>query len=115
MLPFKSLSESSEDQHLELGLADDLINRLSRLKQLVVRPTSAVRRYSDIAQDPIAAGKELKVDSVLEGNIQRLGDRMRVSVRLVKVDDGRALWSATFDEKVRMYSRWKTGSLHASR
>ena len=101
VLPFKSLSENIEDQHLELGLADDLINRLSRLKQLVVRPTSAVRRYSDIAQDPIAAGKELKVDSVLEGNIQRVGDRMRVSVRLVKVDDGRALWSATFDEKVR--------------
>jgi len=101
VLPFKSLSENSDDQHLELGLADDLINRLSRLKQLVVRPTSAVRRYAGIAEDPITAGKELKVDSVLEGNIQRLDDRLRVSVRLVKVDDGRALWSATFDEKVR--------------
>ena len=101
VLPFKPLGPNREDQHLELGIADDLINRLSRLKQLVVRPTSAVRRYSDVTQDPIAAGKELKVDSVLEGNIQRVGDRIRVSVRLVKVDDGRALWSGTFDESVQ--------------
>jgi TolB-like protein/DNA-binding winged helix-turn-helix (wHTH) protein/tetratricopeptide (TPR) repeat protein len=101
VLPFKPLSENSDDQHLELGLTDDLINRLSRLKQLVVRPTSAVRRYTNVTQDPIAAGKDLKVDSVLEGSIQRLGDRIRVSVRLVKVDDGRALWSGTFDESVR--------------
>jgi len=101
VLPLKPLGQASDDQYLELGIADDLINRLSNLKQVVIRPTSAVRKYADAAQDPVAAGKELKVDSVLEGNIQKMGDRIRVTVRLVSVPDGRALWSGKFDENAR--------------
>jgi TolB-like protein/DNA-binding winged helix-turn-helix (wHTH) protein/Tfp pilus assembly protein PilF len=100
VLPFKPLSQSSDDQYLELGIADDLINKLSNLNQIVVRPTSAVRSYTESGQDPIAAGKELKVDAVLEGNIQKLGDRIRVTARLVSVPDGRALWSDKFDENL---------------
>lgn len=101
VLPFKSLGQPGDDQYLELGIADDLINKLSSLKQVVVRPTSSVRRYTDPGLDPVAAGRELKVDSVLEGNMQRLGDRIRVTVRLVTVPDGRALWSGKFEENQR--------------
>ncbi len=101
VLPFKPLGQSSDDHYLELGIADDLINRLSTLKQVVIRPTGAVRKYTDAGQDPVAAGKELKVDSVLEGNMQKLGERIRVTVRLISVPDGRALWSGKFDENAR--------------
>ena len=101
VLPLKPLGQASDDQYLELGIADDLINRLSNLKQVVIRPTSAVRKYTDAGQDPVAAGKELKVDTVLEGNIQKLGDRVRVTVRLLSVSDGHALWSGKFDENAR--------------
>jgi hypothetical protein len=50
-------------------------------------------------QDPQSAGNELEVDLVLDGNIQRAEDRIRVSARLINVGDGASLWAGTFDEK----------------
>jgi TolB-like protein/Tfp pilus assembly protein PilF len=98
VLPFKPISAEGRDEYLELGIADALITRLSDINQVVVRPTSSVRKYTDLEQDPVAAGRELAVDSVLEGSIQKLNDRIRVTARLVKVDDGRSLWTGKFDE-----------------
>ena len=57
-----------------------------------------MRKYADSEEDPVAAGQELKVSSVLEGSIQRSGKRMRVTVQLVNVQDGAPLWAGTFDE-----------------
>ncbi len=99
VLPFKPLVADSHDEYLELGMADTLITRLSSLKQLVVRPTSAVRKYTDVQQDALVAGRQLQVESVLDGGIQRLGDRLRVTVRLINVKDGATLWADTFDER----------------
>ena len=99
VLPFKPMNQAGQDEFLELGMADALITRLSNLRQIVVRPTSAVRKYADREQDPVAAGRELKVASVLEGSVQRLDDRIRVTVQLVSVEDGSPLWAEKFDEK----------------
>jgi len=66
---------------------------------MIVRPLSSVRRFGGIGQDAVEAGRALGVESVLEGNLQRWGDKIRVSVRLVNVADGSLLWSGTFDEK----------------
>ena len=99
VLPFKPLSAESGDEYLGLGMADALITRLGRINQIIVRPTSAVRKYSAQQQDPVAAGQELKVESVLDGSIQKIGDRVRLTVQLVKVADGRHLWAEQFDEK----------------
>ena len=98
VLPFKPLVTEGRDESLELGMADALITRLSNLRNIVVRPTSTVRRYSDLGQDPVAAGRELGVEAVLEGSIQRLDGRVRVTVRLVSVRDGSSLWADRFDE-----------------
>ena len=99
VLPFKPLVAGSSDEYLQLGMADVLITRLSNLKQIIVRPTNAVRKYAGLEQDSVAAGRELKVEAVLDGNIQRLGDRVRVTMRLVSVADGAPLWAEKFDEK----------------
>jgi serine/threonine-protein kinase len=99
VLPFKPLIAGSRDEALEMGMADTLITRLSNIKQIIVRPTSAVRKYGGLEQDPIAAGREQKVDAVLDGNIQKSGEQIRVTVRLVNVADGQQLWIDTFDEK----------------
>ena len=97
ILPFHSIDEKSP--HLGLGLADVLINRLGMLSELQVRPTSAVWKYSDgPAPDPLTAGRELRVDAVLEGNLQKDGDLVRVTVQLLRVSDGASLWSGKFDE-----------------
>jgi tetratricopeptide (TPR) repeat protein len=66
---------------------------------MIVRPLSAVRKYTSLEQDAAAAGREQKVDAVLDGSIQRSGDKIRVSVRLVRVEDGREIWTEQFDEK----------------
>jgi len=67
VLPFKLLTAGEGDEYLGLGVADTLITKLSSLSQVIVRSTSAVRRYADNEQDPVEAGRELKVDSVIEG------------------------------------------------
>ena len=77
VLPFRPLVAAQRDESLELGMADTLITRLSHIPGVVVSPTSAVRRYSKLDQDPLAGGRELGVETVLDGSIQRSGDRPR--------------------------------------
>jgi TolB-like protein/Flp pilus assembly protein TadD len=99
VLPFKPLTAENRDQVLELGVADSLITKLSNSKEIVVRSLTSVRRFIGLDQDPVTAGRELQVNSVLEGNVQRSGDHIRVTARLVSVTDGASLWAGTFDEK----------------
>jgi TolB-like protein/tRNA A-37 threonylcarbamoyl transferase component Bud32 len=97
VLPFKPLSTDVSENYLGLGIADGLVTRLSGRPELTVRPTSAVRRYADGEADAVKAGAELKVDAVLEGTWQRDADRIRVSVNLLRVADGRSMWVDRFD------------------
>jgi len=99
VIPFKPLAAEAGDVYLEFGMADALITRLSNLQQITVRPTAAVLKYTGPGHDPLAAGQALKVDAVLDGKVQRSGDRIRVTVQLVRVRDGAPLWAETFDEK----------------
>ena len=98
VLPFKPLDSTSRDESLELGMAETLITRMSNLHDVVVRPMASVRKYNDTAQDPIKAGEELQANAVLDGSIQKADGRIRVSVRLIDVRTGAALWSEQFDE-----------------
>jgi len=97
VLPFRPLAATDRNESLELGMAETLIVRLNN-SRLVVSPLSAVRRYGDPNQDAVAAGRALGVDAVLEGHLQRDGDRLRVSARLMNVGDGRQLWADRYDE-----------------
>ena len=99
VLPFKSLAGQGCDPYLGSGLADAIITRLGNFRQLVVRPTSAVLRYASPRQDPIAAGRALAVDSVLDAHFQRLEDRIRLTLQFVRVHDGHQLWAETFDQR----------------
>lgn len=99
VLPFKSLAPDNRDEVLEMGMAETLMTRLSGLGEIAVRPGASVSKYSDEARDPLAAGRELGVDAVLDGSIQRDGDRVRVVVRLLSVADGKQMWAARFDEE----------------
>jgi DNA-binding winged helix-turn-helix (wHTH) protein/TolB-like protein len=98
VLPFESLDTNTRDEYLELGMTDTLIVSLSGLQRIIVRPTSAVRKYAGRLQDPIAAGREQQVDAVLEGSIQRSEGKIRVTARLVRVEDGSSIWADKFDE-----------------
>ena len=99
VLPFKPIVAETADESLELGLADTLISRLNRQRHVTVRPTSAIRRYAGLDQEPVAAGRELRVDAVLDGSIQKSGENVRVTVRLISVASGEQLWADIFDQK----------------
>ena len=98
VLPFKPLCEYGRDEYLELGVADALINKPSDIGEIVVRPISAVRKYTELDQDSTTAGRDLSVDSVLEGSIQKVGGRIRITARLINVDHCHSLWAGKFDE-----------------
>lgn len=100
VLPFKPLVTEGRDESLELGMADSLIARLSNIHQISVRSISSVRKYNALEQDPIAAGREQRVDAVIDGQIQKAGEKVRVTVRLLRVADGVPLWAGQFDEKM---------------
>jgi DNA-binding winged helix-turn-helix (wHTH) protein/TolB-like protein/Tfp pilus assembly protein PilF len=98
VLPFREIAPEAGGGHLELGLADAIVTRLSDLPQMTVRPLTAVQDHTASGQDPIETGRKLHVDSVLEGSIQRQMGTVRVRTRLLRVADGTALWSGEFDE-----------------
>ena len=98
VLPLKALDADEKDPELGLKLADALIQRLGRLRQVVIRPTRAVQGYEGKTLDPLEAGREQQVDAVLDGSLQRSGERLRLRVQLLRVSDGQQMWAQTFDE-----------------
>ena len=97
VLPFVHVVESDRDESLELGLADVVSTKLAVIRELVVSPATALRRYATNDRDPIRVGRELGVDSVLDGTIHRDGQRLRITARLLLVRDGSARWADQFD------------------
>jgi DNA-binding winged helix-turn-helix (wHTH) protein/TolB-like protein len=97
VLPFTSFGEERGDEYLELGMADALITRLTNVKNIVVRPSSSVLKYNQPGRDAMVVGRELGVDAVLEGQIQRSGEQVRVTAQLVSMKEGVPLWAETFD------------------
>src|SRR6266536_1508126 len=102
ILPLKLLDlqhgADSGPDYLGTGLADALITRLSAVRRFAVRPTSSVLRYG-ADSDPIVAGRELGVAFVLDGRVRRAQDRIRVTIQLLSIRDGTAMWAGQFDEK----------------
>jgi TolB-like protein/DNA-binding winged helix-turn-helix (wHTH) protein/Tfp pilus assembly protein PilF len=99
VLPFKNNEPGEDPQLIGLGMTDAIITKLSHIKSIVVRQTSTVMRYAGSTPEAIQAGREINVDAVLEGVIQKADGRIRVSVRLFRVSDGALLWAESFDER----------------
>jgi DNA-binding winged helix-turn-helix (wHTH) protein/tetratricopeptide (TPR) repeat protein len=97
VLPFKPLAANQSNESLELGMTEALISGLAAIPGVVVPPMSSVRGFNAIDQDPIAAGRTLRVQAVLEGSLQRDGEHLRVSARLMRVADGQQHWAGRFD------------------
>lgn len=95
VLPFRTVGGSDGDR-AGFGLADILITRLSNIRELNIRPTSAVFVYSQ--QDAAEFGRGLDVDAVLEGTVYHTGDNVRVTVQLVRVSDRTTIWAGQFEQ-----------------
>jgi DNA-binding winged helix-turn-helix (wHTH) protein/TolB-like protein/Tfp pilus assembly protein PilF len=100
ILPFQEIGNQKDNDFLGEGTADALVTRLGSIDAIIVRPASAMEGYRGSALNPVEIGKRQGVDAVLEGRMQREGDRVRLAVQLLRVRDGSALWADSFDEKV---------------
>jgi serine/threonine-protein kinase len=94
VLPFKDLAADPANEHLGIGLADAAITELASVKALLVRPTSAILPYRNRTVDAVHAARELSVDAIVDGNFQRAGNRLRITVQLIESKDGGSLWGA---------------------
>jgi len=88
VLPLKPIDAVNRSDIYEIGVADALIHRLSSIKDFVVRPLSATRKYDAVDQDAVAAGREQKVDRVLASNYQIADGKIRITAQLINVATG---------------------------
>jgi serine/threonine protein kinase/tetratricopeptide (TPR) repeat protein len=104
VLPFRMImfthGRDTEEQFIGVGLADSLISRLGRVHKFLVVPTSSIIGFGNGTTDPIRAGRQLKVDYILDGSIKMARDRLRLSVQLLDVKGNAAVWATSIDEKI---------------
>ncbi len=93
VLPFATVDVSPADEFLGAGLAADVIGRLTTVPSLIVRPLWSALKYGGPQQDPIDAGRQLRADAVMTGQVRATGGTLQVSAQVVRVSDGRRLWS----------------------
>jgi TolB-like protein/Tfp pilus assembly protein PilF len=98
VLPFSAVDATEDDRRLSFGMADALITRLSRIKEIAVRPTTSIARYLGSTAAPGEIGRELRADVVLCGSVRRSAAQVRVTVQLIDVATEAALWGDKFDE-----------------
>ena len=101
VLPLNVVNPEAGDEYLGVGIADRLIGDLTKLREIIVRPTSAVLKYVAKPTDPVQAGRALAVDAVLVGSVQKTGDRLRNDLQLVRICDGEVLWVKNYDGQFR--------------
>ncbi len=97
VLPFSDMSPDGDHQFYGDGLADEITTTLASLGGVEVAPRTSTFRFKESSEDLKTIGSELSVDAVLQGSVRRFDDRLRVSVQLIRVDDGKQIWSENYD------------------
>jgi TolB-like protein len=101
LLPFKNRSVASENsQFFSDGMHDDLLTLLSRIHQLKVISRTSVMKYANSDESMRQIGRELGVSTLLEGEVQQAGHRIRVNVQLINATNDAHLWAGTFDREL---------------
>lgn len=99
ILPFSNLKPDPETDYLGYALADQIIGAMSYVKNIAVRPSSAIRKYQGQTIDIASVGTDLSVNYILTGNYLKQGDLVRLNVELVNSKDNELLWRDVIDEK----------------
>ena len=98
VLPFENLSPDPDNVYFADGVQDEILTRLASLADLkVISRTSVMQYKSGAARDLRKIGQQLGVARVVEGSVQRAGNRVRVNAQLIDVSTNRALWGQTYD------------------
>jgi serine/threonine protein kinase/Flp pilus assembly protein TadD len=97
VLPFVNMSSDKENEYFSDGLAEDLINALTKIEGLHVASRTSAFAFKGKNEDVRKIGEQLNVRTVLEGSVRKAGNRLRIRAQLANVADGYELWSETYN------------------
>ena len=100
VLPFLNLSADPDNEYFCEGLAEELLCALTKIRRLLVVARASAFSFKGKDLDAREIGRRLNVDTIIEGSVKKMGDRLRVAVRLVSADSGFQLWSERFDRRM---------------
>jgi TolB-like protein/class 3 adenylate cyclase/Tfp pilus assembly protein PilF len=100
VLPFENRSEDKANAYFADGIQDEILSRLSKIADLKVTSRTSTQHYKSAPENLTAIARELGVAHILEGSVQKSGDAVRISVRLIKATNDSQLWADTFDRKL---------------
>ena len=100
VLPFADMSPNKDQEYFSDGLAEELINDLTKIPGLKVAARTSAFQFKGKNEDLRTVGRKLNVANVLEGSVRKEGNHVRITAELSKVDDGFQLWSETYDRQI---------------
>ncbi len=107
VLPFEDLSPQKDQEYFCDGMTEELINRLSNIKELKVPARTSVFAFKGKAADIREIGRKLNVQTVLEGSIRKIDNQLRVTAQLINISDGFHLWSETYNRELKdVFNIW---------
>jgi TolB-like protein/Flp pilus assembly protein TadD len=101
VLPFENLSSSKEDEYFSDGVTEDILTQLSKIEKLKVVSRTSVMQYKHTTKSVREIGKELGVETILEGSVRRFGNRVRIVGQLINAKNDKHLWAETYDRELK--------------
>ena len=100
VLPFVDLSPAKDQEYFTDGLSEELITGLAKISGVRVVARSSAFQFKGKNEDPRSVGRKLGVSEILEGSVRKEGEHIRISVELIKAEDGFQVWSQTYDRQI---------------
>ena len=101
VLPFVNMSGDAQNEYFSDGIAEEILNLLSKLPQLKVASRTSAFNFKGKQVSISAVARELGVSTVLEGSVRRIGDHVRITAQLIDADSDSHLWSETYDREMK--------------
>jgi serine/threonine protein kinase/Tfp pilus assembly protein PilF len=101
VLAFEDMSPNKDQEHLCEGLAEEIINALTKIRTLHVSARTSAFAFQGKQMDIREIGGKLNVQTVLEGSVRKSGNRLRITAQLINIADGYHLWSERYDREMR--------------
>src|SRR5213595_1357740 len=99
-LPFENLSSDKENAFFAQGIQDEIITTLSRIAGLRVISRTSTARYTSAPENLSEIARQLRVSNMLEGSVQKVGDRVHINVQLIQADNDAHLWAQSYDRQL---------------
>jgi TolB-like protein/Tfp pilus assembly protein PilF len=100
VLPFENLSSDKENAFFAQGIQDEIITTLSKISGLRVISRTSTAHYQSAPQNLPEIARQLRVSNVLEGSVQKAGDRVHINVQLIQADTDAHLWAQSYDRQL---------------